>query len=137
MIHTQNNVYHLKTECYSYMLRINAYGIPEHLHFGAPVADGDAAAFVCHPGIGWGSCVVLEDSDSGSCLDDKCLEWSGSGRGDYRESPLELGGQSADFRFVGAQTLRGSVPMVCGLPQAKGDCETLDTPCLQASLRVN
>ena len=125
MIHTENNVYHLKTESYSYMLRINSYGIPEHLHFGPTVSDGDAEAFLCHPGIGWGSCVLLEDGDSSSCLDDKCLEWSGSGRGDYRESPLELGGQSTDFRFVGAETIQGSVPMVCSLPQARGDCETL------------
>ena len=125
MIYTQNNVYHLKTDCYSYMLRINSYGVAEHLHFGAPVASEDAEAFLCHPGLGWGSCVVLDDSDSGSCLDDKPLEWSGSGRGDYRESPLELGGQSTDFRFVGAETLKNSIPMTCGLPQAQGDCETL------------
>ena len=125
MITTQNNVFHLKTDVYSYMLRINTCGIPEHLHFGAPVMDGDAEAFLCRPGLGWGSCVVLDDSDSASCLDDKALEWSGSGRGDYRESPLELAGQSTDFRFVGAETVKGSVPMRCGLPQAKGECETL------------
>ena len=117
MISTHNNIFHLKTDCYSYLFRINAYGLPEHLHFGPPVADGDADAFACHPGIGWGSCVVLEDSDSGSCLDDKPLEWSGSGRGDYRESPLELAGQSTDFRFVGAETVNGSVTMTCGLPR--------------------
>ena len=125
MIHTHDNVYHLKTDCYSYMLRITDRGIPEHLHFGAPVSDGDEAAFICHPGLGWGSCVVLDDNDPGSCLDDKPLEWSGSGRGDYRESPLELAGQSTDFRFAGAETVKGAVAMTCGLPQARGDCETL------------
>ena len=125
MIQIQDTIYHLKTEAYSYMLRISSYGIPEHLHFGPPVSGSDFSAFVCHPSLGWGSCVVLDDSDSGSSLDDKPLEWSGSGRGDYRESPLELGGQSTDFRFVSAETVQGSVPMSCGLPQAKGDCETL------------
>ena len=38
---------------------------------------------------------------------------------------MELGGQSTDFRFVGAETLNHSLPMNCGLPQAKGECETL------------
>ena len=136
MITTQNKVFHLKTDCYSYLLRINDYGIPEHLHFGAPVATEDADSFICHSGLGWGSCVVLEDSDSGSCLDDKCLEWSGSGRGDYRESPVELCGKSTDFRFAGAETFKGSVPMVCGLPQAKGDCETLVVTLEQSDARL-
>jgi len=136
MITTQNNVFHLKTDVYSYLLRINAYGIPEHLHFGAPVHTEDAAGFVCHSGLGWGSCVVLEDSDSGSCLDDKPLEWSGSGRGDYRESPVELCGKATDFRFVGAETVSGSVSMACGLPQAKGECETLILTLEQSDARL-
>ena len=136
MITTQKNVYHLKTDSYSYLLRINAYGIPEHLYFGIPIRTEDADAFVCHSGLGWGSCVVLEDSDSGSCLDDKALEWSGSGRGDYRESPVELAGKSTDFRFVGARTLMGSEAMDCGLPQAKGECETLVLTLEQADARL-
>ena len=118
MITTQNNVFHLKTDCYSYLMRVNSYGIVEHLHFGSPVLTEDAPGFLCQSGLGWGSCVVLEDSDSGSCLDDKALEWSGSGRGDYRESPVELSGKATDFRFVGAETLAGPAPMTCGLPRA-------------------
>lgn len=136
MIHTQNNIFHIKTDCYSYLLRINSYGIPEHLHFGAPVSDEDWEAFVCHSGLGWGSCVVLDDNDSGSSLDDKPLEWSGSGRGDYRESPLELGGVSTDFRFAGAEVIHGSVPMHCGLPQAKGECESLVLTLKQKDARI-
>ena len=136
MIHTENNIFHLKTDCYSYMLRINSYGIPEHLHFGVPVSDEDWKAFLCHPGPGWGCCVVLDDNDSGSSLDDKPLEWSGSGRGDYRESPLELGGVSTDFRFAGAEIFHGSLPMTCGLPQAKGECETLVLTLEQKNARI-
>ena len=75
MITCENNVFHLKTGVYSYLLRINDYGIPEHLHFGAPVQTEDADGFLCRPGLGWGSCVVLEDSDTASCLDDKALEF--------------------------------------------------------------
>ena len=126
MITMEKNVFHLKTEQYSYLFRINDQKIPEHLHFGAPVRTEDAAGFLCEPGLGWGSCVLLEEGNSSSCLDDKPLEWSGSGRGDYRESPLELWGQSTDFRYTGMRISEGSVSMDCGLPQAHGDCQTLE-----------
>ena len=107
MITHDNGLFSIQTEAYSYLFRINAYGLPEHLYFGAPVCDSDAAAFACRPGIGWGSSVVLSDKDPGSSQDVMALEWSFSGRGDYRESPLELGGVSTDFRFAGAQILEG------------------------------
>ena len=134
MITCENNVFHIKTDTYSYMLRINDHGIPEHLHFGAPVRSEDWEAFLCRPGIGWGSCVLLEDSDTASCLDDKALEWSGCGRGDYRESPLELGGVPSDFRFEGYAVAEGTVPM--GLPQAHGALETLALTFTQPSAKL-
>lgn len=126
MIINENNVFHLKTDHYSYLLRIKDRGIPEHLHFGAPVRTEDAEGFLCRSGLGWGSCVILDDADTGSSLDDKMLEWSSSGRGDYRESPVELGGISADFRYTGMKIHEGIVPMECGLPQAHGACQTLE-----------
>ena len=125
MITCEKNIFHLKTDAYSYLLSVDDLGILRHLHFGGPVRSSDAPAFVCHSGLGWGSSVVLTDGDSASCLDDKALEWSGSGRGDYRESPLELAGVSSDFRFVEASILEGSPAMESGLPQAHGDCQTL------------
>ena len=103
MITTQNNVFHIRTGTYSYLMRVNSYGILEHLHFGAPVREEDAEAFRCRPGLGWGGCLLLDDSDTESSLDEKALEWSGSGRGDYRESPVELAGQSTDFRYTGME----------------------------------
>ena len=125
MITNDNNIFHLKTDAYSYLLRINRHNLPEHLHFGAPVQTGDAEALACKPGLGWGSCILLEDPDTATCLDDKALEWSGCGRGDYRESPLELCGAPSDFRFINSEVLEGSAPMECALPQAHGQCETL------------
>ena len=126
MILFDKNVFHLKTDHYSYLFRVNDRGILEHLHFGAPVRTEDAEGFLCRSGLGWGSCVVLDDNDTGSSLDDKMLEWSSSGRGDYRESPIELGGVSADFRYTGMQIHEGIVPMESGLPQASGDGQTLE-----------
>ena len=136
MITCENNVFHLRTDRYSYLFCADTFGILQHLYFGSPVRTEDAAAFQCHPGLGWGSCTVLEDSDSGTCLDDKPLEWSGSGRGDYRESPLELCGQSTDFRYSGYRILEGIVPMICSLPQAKGEAETLEITLEQDGVKL-
>ena len=120
MIDIQDKVFHLRTDHYSYLLRINDFGQPEHLHFGAPVRTEDHSGFLCRPGLGWGGSVVLDDSSPASCADDKALEWSGSGRGDYRESPLELAGQSTDFRFVGAETVKGPVVMISIFSSERG-----------------
>ena len=67
MIEIQDQIFHLKTDNYSYLLRVNQWGQPEHLHFGAPVRTEDFAGFLCRPGLGWGACVLLDDNDSGSC----------------------------------------------------------------------
>ena len=122
MITHENGIFHIKTSEYSYLFRINNWGLPEHLHFGTPVRTQDAAAFACTPGLGWGSSILLDDSDTASCPDALPLEWSSAGRGDYREPPLELGG-ATDFRFVGFEIHQGILPM--GLPQARDGGETL------------
>ena len=136
MITEKNGVFHIQTETYSYLLKINAWGLPEHLHFGAPVQTEDAVALSCRPGLGWGSNILLDPEDTASCPDTLPLEWSGSGRGDYRESPVELAGQSTDFRYAGFRVIEGSVPMVSGLPQAHGDCETLEITLEQSGARL-
>ncbi len=136
MILHSDGVFLLKNEEFSYMLRVDKYGQVQHLHFGAPVRMEDSAALSCRPGLGWGSSVLLDDGDTASCLDSLALEWSGSGRGDYRESPLELGGQPTDLRYVNHEIVDGPVPMTCGLPQAQGGCETLVLTLEQPGLRV-
>ena len=88
MILVNENVYHLSTDHYSCLFRINSLGLVEHLHFGAPVKTGDAESFACRPGLGWGASVLLEEKDTASSADVLALQWSGSGRGDYRESPV-------------------------------------------------
>lgn len=135
MILCKDNVFLLKNDTLSYLFRVGKYGELQHLHFGAPVNIDDAEAFSCRPGLGWGSSVLLNDADSTSCLDDYALEWSGSGRGDYRESPLEIG-TSIDLRYVNHRILNGIAPMATPLPQAKGECQTLEIIMEQAGLRA-
>ena len=125
MIEFSNGVFGLHGREYSCLLRVNRYGLLEQLHFGEAVRTEDAEVFVCAPGLGWGASVLLDDTDTASCPDVLPLAWSGSGRGDYRESPLELGGISSNFRYDHYEIVEGIVPMECGLPQAKGAAETL------------
>ena len=135
MILHDNGIFLLKNQEFSYLFQVGKYGQLQHLHFGAPVELTDAAAFVPIPGPGWGSNILLDDSDPNSCLEYLPLEWSGSGRGDYRESPLETG-SATDLRYVNHRILEGPVPFLCTLPQAKGDCETLEIVMEQKGLRL-
>lgn len=135
MITCNNNLFHLKNSCFSYLMQVDAYGQLQHIHFGDPVQDCDAKALSVRPGLGWGSAVRLEDSDTHSCPDDKMLEWSGSGRGDYREPPLELG-EATQLRYVNHILHNGIVAMETTLPQARGDCQTLEVILEQPGLRL-
>ena len=77
MITEENGVFHIRTDTYSYLFKIDAYGLPEHLHFGAPVKTRDAGALSCRPGLGWGASILLDAKDTASCPDVLPLEWSG------------------------------------------------------------
>ena len=126
MITEENGVFHIRTQTYSYLFKIDDYGLAEHVYFGAPVKTRDVGALSCRQGLGWGSAVLLRAGDTASCPDSLALEWSGGGRGDYREPPLEMPGKSTDFRYTGFQIHQGGAAMTCGLPQAHGALETLE-----------
>lgn len=125
MIEYKDGIFGIHGEGFSCLLRINDYGLLEMLHFGELVKTEDAEVFSCRPGLGWGEAVLLKEGDSASCADAMPLAWSGAGRGDYRESPLELGGTSTDFRYCNHEITKGPAFMKSGLPQARGECETL------------
>ena len=127
MISYDNGVFSLNGEGFSYVFRVSGHGQLEHLHFGRPVYPTDAQAFACKTGTGWGCSVAYAEDNT--CLDVLPFEWSGSGRGDYRETPveLELGGKASptDFTYQSHEIFDGIAPMVSGLPQAKDARQTL------------
>jgi len=136
MIEQNSNIFGLHGHGFSCLLRINEYGLPELLHFGEPVQTADAQAFFCRPGLGWGESVFLKEGDTASCPDVIPLVWSSSGRGDYRESPLELGGASSDLRFADYQIFDGIAPMSTSLPQAKAEAQTLQIRLTQPGVEL-
>ncbi|MBO5109735.1 MAG: alpha-galactosidase [Clostridia bacterium] len=125
MIEYKSGVFGLHGDRVSCLLRVNPYGLLELLHFGPSVRTEDADAFLLTPGLGWGESILLTENDTASCPDVMPLAWSGSGRGDYRESPLSFGGQPTDFRYASHEIIDGTVPTVSGLPQARGNAQTL------------
>lgn len=136
MILVKNGLFYLKNDSFSYLFQADGLGLLRHIHFGVPVQPEDAGALSCQPGLGWGSSLLLDEEDSASGPDFLPLEWSGSGRGDYRESPLELEGQSTDLRYAGYRIHPGTVETRSGLPQARDARETLEVILEQPGLRL-
>lgn len=136
MIECKNGLFHLRNHTLSCLLRVNRYGLLEQVYFGAPVRSEDVEALAGQPGLGWGSSLLLNDKDPGSCPDAMALAWSGSGRGDFRESPLEMDGQSTNFCYVNYGVLDVPPAMECGLPQTHGKGETLEIIMEQPGARL-
>ena len=136
MIEYKNGIFGLHGDGFSCLLRVNDYGLLEQLHFGEPVQTDDAAGFLCRPGLGWGESILLADKDTASCPDVMPLAWSGSGRGDYRESPLEISGIPTDLRYAGYRIHDDTVPMGTAMPQAQGDAQTLEITMTQPGMEL-
>ena len=135
MIRYENGVFCLQGEGFSCLLRVNQWGVLEQLYFGPTVEAADWQAFQPEPGIGWGGSVLLETGNNASCMEAMPLAWSGSGRGDYRESPLDIG-VSTDFRYESHWIPEEPIPMESGLPQPSGKGEYLEITMAQKGLKL-
>ena len=135
MITYENGVFCLQGQDFTCLLRVNQWGLLEQLYFGPSVDAYDWQAFQPEPGIGWGGSVLLETGNNASCMDAMPLAWSGSGRGDYREAPLDIG-TATDFRYESYRILDEAVPMESGLPQPSGKGEFLEITMAQKGLKL-
>lgn len=128
MTHTQSAIEHekglfrLSTAHTSYWFRVTAFGHLEHLHYGGLLPpDQEPEPLALKRSSEIGTAVAYDASDKNYCLDNLCLEWSGIGRGDFRDSPAEIkmpdGSFSADFQYKAHSIFEGTVSMQ-GLPGA-------------------
>ena len=129
MIECNDKVFRLATAHTAYLFRVTPFGHLEHLHYGGPVPLPDGAALAAKATIARGSSIMYDESSDTYCLDDLALEWSGVGKGDFRNPPAELtlpdGAFTNDFIYVSHETKAGPLPMET-LPTAYGDdAETL------------
>ena len=117
-------VFALDTDRTSYIFRVTKFRHLEHIHYGERVRASDAEALSVKHDIQLGSSVMYDVSDDCYCLDNLCLEWSGVGRGDYRQTPIEVkmpdGSFSSDFLYDSHEIVRGCLPMH-SLPAAYDD----------------
>lgn len=117
-------VFALDTDRTSYIFRVTKFRHLEHVHYGERVKASDAEALSVKHDIQLGSSVMYDESDDCYCLDNLCLEWSGVGRGDYRQTPIEAkmpdGSFSSDFLYDSHEIVRGCIPMQ-SLPAAYDD----------------
>ena len=140
MIKCIDNIFSLETADTGYIFRVTQHGHLEHIHYGKRLALSDIEALAPKRTAQIGSTVAYDREDPLYCLDTMCLEWSGTGKGDYRYSPSEIkmpdNGFITDFIYESHHIIRGPVPMDT-LPSAFGtenECETLmvrmrDTAC--------
>lgn len=113
-IEIKNGVFNLSTENTSYLFRIGEFGHLEHIHYGECVSSEDASLLCVKNNIQRGSGLMYSRSSNAYCLDTMCLEWSGTGRGDFRQSPIEMklqnGSYSNDFIFADYEVHKGCIP---------------------------
>ncbi|MBM7829835.1 alpha-galactosidase [Agromyces cerinus] len=130
MIDVSADVFFLQTANTSYWFRITEHGHLEHLHYGPLLPIQDPSALGVKRTLEHGSSVVYAPDDTSYCLDAVPLEYSGTGQGDYRLSPIEVftaHGVDTDFRYREHRIIEGVVAADT-LPTADGGAgvETLE-----------
>jgi len=127
MIEIRDKCFLLSTNNTSLLMRVTPHGHVEALHYGARVTPDDAEALAVKRTAAPGCATIYAAEDPNYSLNAVPLVWSGAGRGDYRESPLEwrtASGEASDFRYASCERTEGAVP-AGPLPQATGADETL------------
>lgn len=133
MIGVADGVFKLATRHSSYWFQVTNFGHLEHLYYGKLLPDDQPVEpLVLKRTAQLGGSVLYDPSDATYCLDTLCLEWSGIGKGDYRNTPAEIqmpdGTFTADFVYQSHRVMAGCEAMRT-LPSAYGEaaaCETLE-----------
>lgn len=114
----------------SYLFRVTKFGHLEHIYYGPSLqqsyfgvafmeqSENIAALFdaLAHKNTVQTGCTVDYDKSNNTyALEHLCLEWSGTGRGDFRSSPLEMkmpdGSFIHDFVFQSFEIQEGTVEL--------------------------
>ena len=112
MIRIENGEFRLSTSGTSYWFRLTKYGHLEHVWYGGRLPDTqEMEPLIVKHIMSTGSTVAYAQGDNLYSLDALCLEWSGIGKGDYRNPPAEIqmpdGTFTADFRYQSHRVAEG------------------------------
>jgi len=126
-----HKVIHLDTARTSYILDVLPTGHLANLYYGKRLRTMDDYEPLRQKNVvPYGTMVNVSQEYRNIGLDDQCLEYSGLGKGDYREPAIELifadGSRTTDFRFSSMRSYRGR-PSEASLPSALGGETDLET----------
>jgi len=127
MIGYNSGVFKLDTDESSYLFRILPTGHLEQLYYGAYIDNNDDySALYEKTEIEYGNSVAYLQEDTSFCLEQVCLEYSGVGRGDFREAAIDINGSfTTDYRYCSHRIYAGKAE-IPGLPSSYGACDTLE-----------
>ena len=130
MIYTTNDkVFHLQTADTSYILRALPSGQIESMYYGKKIRHQEALSllFAKHE-CGYGNATPRSQDDTSLSLDHIALEYSGYGKGDYRQPAIQVTSAidnfTTDFLFK-SYSVSDLKPELHGLPSSYGDSQTL------------
>ena len=134
MILEQHSVFYLETAQTSYVFRVTPFGHLEHVYYGETIPRESIDSLRMKRNIQTGSAVLYNAAlDPAYCMDNICLEWSGIGSGDYRQTPAEIkltdGTFRTDFVYESSSIVNGCVPME-SLPSAYDEANEAQTLCI-------
>ncbi|MBE6055263.1 MAG: alpha-galactosidase [Clostridium sartagoforme] len=138
-----DRVFHLNTKDTSYIFRVLENGYLENLHYGNKIREcKDYSLLYKKSTIPEGNSISYSKEFPNINLDNICLEYSGIGKGDLRESPIEIvfedGTFVTDFRFLESRSYTGK-KKIPGLPSSYSiddKCDTLEIDLLDEESKV-
>ena len=122
MICENKKEFRFLTKDTEYILRVTKYKHLEHIYYGPRLSlELPIQALQVKRSAVIGSSILYDQQDELYCLDQICLEWSGNGCGDFRQSPIEIlmpdGTYSTDFLYQNHEIYAGCQKM-SSLPSA-------------------
>jgi len=125
----ETNIFKLETVNTSYQLKIDKYGVLQHLYYGAKI-DGDAEYAVTYYDRGWAGTIHEAGFDRTYILDHIPQEFPCNNNGDFRSSAILLenadGTESCDLRYVSHSITKGKYHLT-GLPAVFSSENEADT----------
>ena len=132
MIEYSDGVFRLTTANTGYYFRVTKFSHLESIFYGEKLADMNLEPIIMKHTVQIGSQTSYDESDPMYTMDTLSLEWSGIGKGDYRNPPCEIQmpDQSfvSDFQYVTHRIVPGNIRM-SSLPASYGEdaaCQTLE-----------
>jgi alpha-galactosidase len=135
MIAKLDQCFYLSTKNTTYLFSVTETGHLEHLYYGNAIAPESANVDALREkrSLPIGTGTAYDEDHQTLFLENLCLEYSGRGKGDYRESPVDIeygrGMHTLDFVFKDFRIIQGKPRTFEGLPESYGtkeQCTTLE-----------